>query len=396
MKAASRSARAVRKQIAIHLFLSISIPVLIFASAEIAPAGTPPTVDELIQTWERTERLVFESESFLLHYERTASVDLLPSVRGGRLPAEWKLGRRGASWSLERRFTKPFTDENVAVAAEPKRVVARDGFLLDLDGGQKNASLNPFDFGGNLYAGLDYTQYVGLNAPKFILRSNEADGKIEEARRGMADYIDLPFLPDFVRANKKRYHVDTSPAIIDGRETWHVHWPEVDELWVDPERALIFLRRRYHWAPGQPLQDEVFASDFREVKPDVWLPFSLRVDHYASVAGDSKEKWNNVVARSTYRVHAIEFGRLPSDFFDIQLPVGTHVFDMVRDLNYTVTGNSDMEPFAIPLKEGRAQLRRTSGFWIVLNFLLVVTCLLLIARYRWRRRLRPEVRDAGV
>ena len=385
-----------QKQIAIRVFLCISIPPLTIALAGIASARTPPTIDELIRAWERTEQFLFESESFLLHYERTASIDLLPSVRGGRLPAEWKLGRRGASWSLERRFTKPYTDENVVVAAEPKRIVARDGFLLDLDGGQKNASLNPFDFGGNLYAGLDYTKYVGLNAPKFILRSNDADGKIGEARRGMADHIDLPFLPDFLRTNKGRYRVDRSPTTIDGRETWHVHWPDVDELWVDSERALMFLRRRYHWAPGQPLKDEVFASDFREVTPGLWLPFSLRVDHYASVAGDSKEKWNNVVARSTYRVHAIEFGRLPRDFFDIQLPVGTHVFDMVRDLNYTVTGSSDMEPFAIPLKEGRAQLRRTSSFWIVLNVLLIVTCLLLIVRYRWRRRLSPGVRDAPV
>ena len=380
---------------AFDVLCRVCLAVATYGSARNTFARTPPAVNDLIQAWERSERLLFESDSVLLHYERTQSLDLLPSVRGGGLPAEWKLGRRGANWSLERRFTKPYKDDKVVVASEPKRVVARDGLLLDLDGGLKSAILNPFDFGGNLYGGLDYTQYVGLDAPKYILRSNDAEAKLEQIRRGISDYVDLPFLPECLRANKDRYQVDAAPTSIDGREVWHVHWPGVDELWVDAERAFMFVRRRYHWAPGKPLRDEVFLSDFREVEPDLWLPFALRVDHYASIAGDEKENWDKVVARSTYRAYAIDFDALPSTFFDIQLPVGTHVFDMVRDIKYTVTGKSDAEPFALPIKEGRAQLRRQSAFWIVLNLILIIACVFLIIRYRLRRRLRRGSSDAG-
>jgi hypothetical protein len=351
----------------------------------LASAASPPTVDDVIAAWEQNEEQFFGSENLFIHSERTENHILIEqSMRAGAMPAEYKLWRRGANWAAERRFAKPFSNESVTVSGEPLRVVINGGHMLDWEKGQDQAFLNPFDFGGNIYGMLQYTKYVGLNAPKFILRSQGHDELLDNLPEGTRDHTGLPFLPDFLRAHRGEYRVAAKPDRIDGRDVCVVEWPGMDKLWVDPARGFAAVRREYSFAPGKPLKDAIFNSDYREVKPGLWLPFAFRVDIY----GGDAATWGKVVSQQEFRLHKIDFDPPADEIFNVSLPVGTYVVDMVRDLHYHVTGKNDTAPFAMPVQRGMVEPRHSYGFWIAVNLAIavaIVSVLLLL-----RRRARPN------
>jgi hypothetical protein len=338
---------------------------VLFTSAAVRgqePRGArkQPTLDQIVEGMDRAEKLFFENRSLLIRYERNKAKDVTPTaVSGGFLLAEWSLAYKGNKWFAERRFTKPSRTAELWVPAEPKTVVVKDGTLLDWSQYGKQASINRFDLGGNIYAGLFYTTNLALDAPRYIAQSNGAD--IAKVRESHADDAELPFLPSFLRENKRYYRILPTPAEVDGATCWIVEWPDMDRIWVDPERGFAIPRREYHWGRGKPLKYAHRNSDYREVKPGLWLPFSQSVDRYASIVAEKQSLWGKVASTCDYRLIAVEFDKVPDSLFEVKLPPGTRVLDGARVFAYKVSGNQDTDPFTADIEEARKELGRSAS-----------------------------------
>lgn len=353
--------------------------------AEAARAQQPPTLEEIVAGLERREKLFFESKSMFLRYERTKSTDLIPTkASGGLLPAEWTLAYRGDKWWNRRRFTQPSTVNGFVVPGEPKTGVAKNGAVLEWDASGKNAYIDRFGLGVNMFAGLYYTANLGLDAPRYMAKAGGAEKDLPKIRKECADDAGQPFLPEFLRTNVAQYRVLSEPEDVDGARCWVVEWPGMDRFCVAVEQGFAILQRKYCWGPDKPPQYEVRNSDFREVKPGLWLPFSQVVDRYASIVAEKESLWGKVASRSEYVVKTLEFDNVPDSLFDLEIPSGVLVYDAMRDFSYVVSGKDDSDPFSSPVTEGQRMLQNSSRrpMMIAVSLLLGLSVGCLV----WRRR----------
>jgi hypothetical protein len=354
-----------------------------------ARAETPPTLDQIIAGCERTEKLFFESQSMLIRYERTDSVNITPTAFSGKLlPAEWILAFQGNRWYSRRRFTHPEKTEEYVVSGEPKTDVVRDGFVLDWPREFNRASIDRFELGFNIYAGWFYTLNLSLDAPKHIAESNGAGNRLAEIRQKYGDEANLPFLPEFLRANSHQYRVLPTQEEVDGNRCWVVEWPGMDRFNVDPRRGFAIPWRRYHWGPGKPPQFELRNSEYREVKQGLWLPFKQVVIRYASMLAEKQSLWGKPASQTEYRVHAIEVDTLADEFFNVTLPPGTIVYDIPRQFNYTIAADTNADPFAFPVMEGLRVLQRPRFLLLALNIVVILAVLIFISYRAWVKRRR--------
>jgi hypothetical protein len=343
-----------------------SIPALaaavVFGLPGTSTRAQPPSLRDIVDGLERQEKLLFENRSLLIRYELTKTADVTRTrFSGGLIFAEWILAYRGDKWFIERRYNEPATE----ALAGPMTQLLRDGLLLEWRSGSRSATLGHFDSGGNLYAGLCYTQNLSLDAPRYIAKAGGGDIASIRQIPSLADHVNLPFLPEFLRVHQSQYQVLPTPQEVDGAPCWVVSWPGMDRFWVDTRRGFAIPRRIYNWGPGKPVRYELRHSDYREVKPGLWLPFTQIEDKYASIIAERKELWGQVAARSEYRLRAVEFNRLPEGFFFVKLPEGTRVIDMVRHSQYTVT-TTNSDPF---FQAGGAEATipppsPASGWWL--------------------------------
>src|SRR5207247_289301 len=120
--------------------------------AEAGWGQEPPTLDEIIEGLDRTEKLFFENKSLLIRYERTAAEDLLESAAsGGFLLAEWTLAYREDKWFVERRFSQPFRRKDLEVPGKPTTQVVRERVILEWRQSNGSAVVDHFDLGRNIY-----------------------------------------------------------------------------------------------------------------------------------------------------------------------------------------------------------------------------------------------------
>jgi hypothetical protein len=370
--------------------LVVAYLACMFMPGKSAWAQEPPTLEQIIEGIERMEKMFFESESVLIRYERTKADTLIPSsYLGGFLLAEWSQAYRGGKWFSERRYTRPMKTKDLLVPAKPETQVIKDKFLLEWKQGFQSAAIDKFDKGRNIYAGLYYTRNLSLDAPKYIAKSNGVDITAIRRIESYKDYVALPFLPEFLRENKARYKVLPTPENVDGELCWVVAWPEMDRFWVDPQRGFAIPRRIYCWAPGKPRRVEYHHSDYREVKPGLWLPFTQVEDVYTSPIADKDQSlWGKVASRCEYRLHSIEFDHVPDSLFEVKLPPGTRVIDTVRGFNYTVSDDSD--PFSGPIEEAKKLQRRSLLYWLLLGGTVFAVGIFLIYWIRQHRRLQKK------
>lgn len=352
-------------------------------------AQHPPLIQEVVAAWKGIEASVFDSDRVVIEYERVKSDDLRPSAAGGALLASWKIAHLKDRWLLERHFTDPIHTESVRVPALPKTMVIQPGYLIEWEQSDKVAYVDRFNFGRNIYAGLYYTQNLSLDAPKHLAKAGGAAERIDEIRRKYADYADYPFLPDFLNKNAPKYRVSARPEEVDGQMLWIVEWSGMDRLWVNPAQGFSIPRRELNWHERGPLRCTVQASDFREVQPGLWLPFKQNVERYANPQTDPAAEAGKVMSRLEYRVKAINFKEVPAEMFEVHLPPGTRVLDIVRDFQYMVT-ERDQDPFAASIANAKSgkEMRGSSRVLLLFN-LAVLGAIAIVIGYRMWFRKRP-------
>ncbi|HVC99367.1 MAG TPA: hypothetical protein VND64_37220 [Pirellulales bacterium] len=205
--------------------------------------------------------------------------------------------------------------------------------------------------GWNIYRGWLYFTWQGLCAQRAIAESAGIDyATVEPA---YPESVDHPFLPEFLDRHRNEYRVLPEREEVDGAQCWVVEWPAMDRVWVDLDHGFAIRRRQYHWGRGKPMRYAIEQSDFREVRPGVWLPFVQAVDKYADIDRTGQEFWGTIVNKSVYRSKEVLLGDEVSDeALQVRLPAGTRLVDNIRRMQYTVAEDG-AEPFDGALAQGR-------------------------------------------
>jgi hypothetical protein len=361
--------------------------LIAFPSGKAGWTQERPTVEQIIEGIRRTEQMFFDNSSLHIRYERTKSEDVTPNrYSGAFLLAEWSLAYHGSNWFTEQRFTQPTKTDTLWVPAEPKTQVVKDRVLVEWTQYGNSAVVDQFNLGWNFFGGLLYTRNLSLDVPAHVAKSNGAN--IAAIRKDRPDDAGLPFLPAFLEDNQARYHVLSEPEVVNGVPCWIVEWPGMDRFWVDPKRGFAIPRRAYCWSPGKPLRYEFLNLDYREVKPGLWLPFMQVENTYAKIHAEEESLWGKVTGRTEYRLHSVAFDTVSESLFDIRLPPGTRVVDMVRKFKYSVSGDKDTDPFTAEISEARRQLpasRPTRVLWWLFLASVGVSAV-VVAAWLYRRR----------
>jgi hypothetical protein len=323
------------------------------------------------------ELAFFNSKSVNIEYSRTRSLG-----DGALMLAKHRIAFSGNRWYTFRQWTEPSNDDGVLVPAEPLVQVIKDGFLLEWNQHHKQAFADSFAEGRNIYADWYYTLYCSLNAPKRILQSNGHADLEDKLKKKYPDYCDHPFLPDAVQTHLGDYILRSTSESVDGAKCWLIEWPGVDRIWTDPNCGFAIRRRAHTWGVDKPLRAEIWNRQLKEVKSGLWLPYSQEVELYAHLA-EPKAKWGKVQSRSSYSVQSIEFDTLTPEFFDIELPPGTYVFDLPRKFKYVVA-DSATDPLIAPIQQ--AQQIRQRRTMIQTGVAVGVACVLVVAAIIVRRR----------
>lgn len=357
--------------------------VLFYLVQSSANAQSKPTLDEIIAAWEQTEKLLFESDSFLLTYERTQSKDIIPSLMsGGLLNAKWTIANRGSQWYVERSFTNPKTSPE----PKPTIYIVRKGFILEWTDYNHRAVIDHFGLGRNIYNGLDYFRNSFLDAPKYIARTVGAEERIDEIRKQWRLYTAYPYLPGFLRENKSRYRILPETEEIEGVTCWVVEWPGMDRMWIDPMRGFSIPRREYHWGPDLPLKYDIRNRDLKEVKSGLWLPTKQIEYRYADIEAENKSIWGKITCQSEYVLNSIAFDTLTDAFFEKALPDGTFVYDVTRDMQYNVSDRDTSDPFTMPIAEGQQLLRQPTNWFFIANICVVIVLIVMLCFRVWNKR----------
>ena len=351
-------------------------------------AQQPPTIEEIIDGIAQSEDLFFSSDSLLMRYERTDVSKLIPESKlSGQLLAKWTMAYKADKWLNERQFTHPKKTKEFMVPSAPTRQVVKEKHIVEWNQESKSATVDRFNEGQNVYSGLFYTKNLSFDAPKHIARINGADITAIRKVPGYKDDTALPFLPDFLKDNKSNYRVMPMTEKIDGVPCWVVEWP----IWIVFGRSksrLCHSTPRVSLGTGKPRRSEFRNSDYREVKTGLWLPFTQVEDVYASPIADKQSIWGKMVSRCTYRVHSIEFDRVPDNLFDIELPPDTRVVDIVREFRYSVSGKDDAEPFSAAISEAKKLRARSLLLYWFLGSGSLLLVVFSIFWYRSRRTRR--------
>lgn len=363
------------------------------ASSLDSRGDTPPTVSDVALGIQKAEGVLLGSGGFLVRCQRVKSEVVTPSrYGGGYLNVEFLVAGKNGRWVVHKHFLgndpQPI-DPEVFLPPKPLTIAAKDGLMFQWQQSSPAANVCEFGSGGNLYQCLDYFTHLGFDIARAIAQSNKADYEKIRKVPASGDYLDHPFLPEYLEEHASEYRVRPAMESVDDAPCWVVEYPSMDAIWVDPARGYAVLRRIYHWGPGKPRKFEIHNRDLKEVAPGLWLPFTQVVDKYASIVSEDRTIWDKVTSRMEYRVDEAIVGSVPDKVFEISIPEGLLVWDDARGIEYRVPA-PNVDPFTGPNAEQWRKLRsRLQGWsrWRSVVIVVNVIVVLLVAIFFWRKRL---------
>ena len=353
----------------------------------------PPTVGDIIGGIKASENNFFQLDSFLVNCGRKKSENITPSrYGGGYINVAFIVAKSGDQWFTSKAFTEvgqkgPSGDNTVRgvwTPLEPEISVLKKDILLEWVQYGERASVDRFADSHNVHQCFDYFRHIGWNVSRRIVETDGGNYDAVLKIPALNDYLDHPFLPEFLEKNKSRYVVHPDREDVDGFLCWVVEYPGMDRLWIDVDHGYAVRKRIYHWGPGKPRKFAVLNQDWKEVTPGLWLPHKQIVDKYASIVSEDSKIWDQVTARMHYEVEEILIDNVPDSLFEVSLPVGTRVIDLVRGTQYTIYDPST-DPFAGPI-----ELASRANRFVIFRAITIIIGSILIIVAVWRMLSRME------
>jgi len=381
----------------IQFIVCVLFVLCCLVTVSIADDQVVPSARNILLGIKNAEAAFFLNNTFLINAERVKCEEITPSrYSGGYFNTEFIVAKKGAMWFTSKAFTqigeknkdgyniiKSPDETEVYVPLEPEINILKNRIKFEWNKGNISASVREFTDGGNMHQSTDYFRYIGWDVSSHIVESGGGDYKAAKNEEWLKDYLDHPFLPEFLETNLSKYSVNPVQGDVDGFPCWVVEYPGMDKFWVDSEHGYAIRKRIYHWGPGQARKFAIHNMDFREVKPGIWLPYRQIVDKYASIVSEQKDIWDKVASRLHYEVREILFDEeLPETCFEPDLKEGLHILDAVRNIRYTITDPNSAVPFEGSIDQGIKvnQYVKYRAFFIIVGSALIMIAVGLIYR----------------
>lgn len=134
------------------------------------------------------------------------------------------------------------------------------------------------------------------------------------------------FPPEDIELHKNEDRVQPRRDVIDGASCVVLERPGATKFWLDPARGYAVIRADIFW----PATKDRAAlprftrqhSEFKELKPQLWLPMKIVEDLYTDPGFDSKPDHGKHVASWTMTISAASFAPLDDDFFRAKISLG--------------------------------------------------------------------------
>lgn len=350
----------------------------------------PPTVEQLLQELQRQEDILLGAEGFFCRARRIKCEEVTPSrYSGGYSDVEFVVAHKGDKWLTQKIFInvgderEELPDGTVVYTPKaPETSIIKGKILWEWMEWSSSASIDRFSNGRNMHQCIDYFRHSGFDVSKHLVKAGGGNYSKVRKEESLLDYLDHPFLPDFLAKNISKYKVLPQQEKADGHPCWVLEYPGMDKIWLDPARGYAVRKRVYHWGPGKPRKFGIVNTDFKEYSPSFCLPQKQVVDKYASIISENKSIWDKVTSKLYYELVEMKFDDIPDESFNVKPPPGLTIIDTVRNMKYTVVAEG-AAPF-----DGPKDLMRKRKFNIAIRLLLILVGLGLIGllAYRMMRR----------
>ncbi|GHT18187.1 hypothetical protein FACS1894189_5700 [Planctomycetales bacterium] len=360
-----------------------------------------PTVYEILEGIQTNESSFFKNDSFLVRCQRTKCEEITKSrYSGGYLNTEFIVAKKDSKWLTSKQFIHKGVQNkegrNIVnglwVPLEPETYIVKGQGVFGWLQYGTSASIDMFSNGsGNMHQCCDYFRHIGWDLSRHLVEDKQENYDLLMQKEWLKDYLDHPFLPDFLEKNRSNYKISPQQEDVDGFPCWVVEYPGMDKFWIDTEHGYVVRKRVYHWEPGKPKKFAIHNSDFREVKPGIWLPYKQIVDKYASIKSEEPKIWDKIASRLYYQLEEVLINDVSDGIFDIKPPAGTRIVDNIRGIIYTIHDETK-DPFEDPIKQGIAVLkaRDRMAMWRFIGVVVINICIILFIWLHLRAKARQN------
>ena len=334
-------------------------------------AMTPAQIIEGVCSYERN--LFQRTDEFRIGLKSHVK-DITPSKKERVLAAGWQLARKGDLW---------YTEVNGVEGRNGREIqIAKRGKLFEWTTSDPFCFVHDFDNGWNFFQEWGYFQRLGLDIYRSVAETNQIDYQkllTMNGNRGYHAALAHPMLPHCLEINKGKYVVRPDKEELDAAFCWVVEYPGVDKLWIDPDRGFVVRKRIYHFGFGKPVWRAIHNSNYREIKPGLWVPFTQTEDVYANIEQQPQSLWGKVIQQITYEVDYFDLSTVDDSLFSPPVKPGVMVSDSSRKMEYRIS-EAGSDPFAGPIAIG---IRRRGVSIQLIACIVALIC--LTATLLWRR-----------
>jgi hypothetical protein len=385
-------------------FLIVSVLALLQGST---PAGSvvppsevsavccaaPATIDSIVKDFEKMEESLFVThDKFYVQYTSVVAEKKLlkPGEKNPYLSVRYINARKGGTWGISSVLVGDDPDTG---QRQEQIYYCTKGNIIDWVRDSNHAVVAPFELGRNMYQDWYFFQYHGLAPFRFIAESNGVFYKDVLDNVKDSPYLEPLknlLLPDSIKNNMSKYSVLDEQDNIEGHLCWVIEWSQTDKIWIDPKIGGAIRKRIVHWDEAGVVKSIIVNSDYREIQSGIFLPFRQEVTNFVGhEMGLSQSLWGKEYSHFVYEVDSIQFGSFDAEaekFFDIKLPIGTSVFDLRHETEYTVY-DPDHDPFECPIQRGLEANRyvKYRAIGIIIGSILI-----FIAVWRMLRRMENK------
>jgi hypothetical protein len=331
-----------------RLFEGILILILLLTTVNIYGQQVP-SLDKIIEVIEKTQDEILNNDSLFLKCEKNCYDILHSKYSGGDIPMSWELAWKNNNFYAKRLFrpTKlQKENKDIFTSEKPFIFLCKNKEFLLWNEGVSQCNIDKYS--GNVMINLineyEIFEYLGYNAAEKILThsGNDYQKICEQMKSEPAFYfLFLPYLPDTLQKNSINYSIRQKQESVDNHLCWIIEWANHDIIWID-ELSIIRKRIVYN---NDMIQYCINYQNHKEIKPDVWLPFTISVDIYSDVSIEPQNNWGKIAKKWVYHISDFNINNVPESLFDVSPIPGTLVIDGIRKETYTITDpNSD--PFA--------------------------------------------------
>lgn len=242
-------------------------------------------------------------------------------------------------------FADPESDFGFTGNATTRNVIKWPELYIDVTGanvavGSLFHRTSVYNFVNHTTVALDRSHQEAVLYPaRFLFSSAHSEYyKYLHIAEGYQFYLDgvqftqEPTVPECFGSGN--YHI-VGMEVVDGERCVHLQGP--DEIWISLEHGYYVHRRVMMSGPGllHPVETQVLSYQLVDPQTEFWIPRQIRHKDYYGLT-DDPDKQGLVKLGLEINVIEVSLGGIDDAIFDLEIPVGYHVSDLLGEEKYYI------------------------------------------------------------